>query len=131
MFRVEHVAWQVQDPPAVAEWYGRHLGFRVIRKNEDSAMTHFLADGSGKTIVEIYNNPDAVVLDYASMHPLQLHIAFAVEDVSAMRDVLIEAGCTVAEPFKITPAGDQMVMLRDPWGFAVQLVNRARALGKD
>ena len=28
----------------------------------------------------------------------------------------------------VTPAGDEMVFLRDPWGVAVQLVKRARPL---
>ena len=129
MLTVEHVAWQVEDPPAVAEWYGRHFGFRIVRRNDDAAKTHFLADASGKVIVEIYNNPAATVLDYRGMHPLQLHIAFAVEDVKATRDQLLNAGCTVAEDYRATLAGDQMVMLRDPWGFAVQLVKRAKRMG--
>ena len=126
---VEHVAWQVQDPPAVADWYGRQFGFRVVRRNDDPAQTHFLADASGKVIVEIYNNPAATVLDYPSMHPLQLHIAFAVEDVKASRDALLKEGCTLAEDYRVTPAGDQMAMLKDPWGFAVQLVKRAKRMG--
>jgi catechol 2,3-dioxygenase-like lactoylglutathione lyase family enzyme len=126
---VEHVAWQVNDPPAVADWYVKNLGFRIVRKNEnDPAKTHFIADASGKCIVEIYNNPAASVLDYRKMHFLQLHLAFAVNDPVETRDQLIKAGCTIAEDVRTTPAGDQLCMMRDPFGFAIQLCKRARPM---
>ena len=123
---VEHVAWQASDPVAVAEWYVKTLGFRIIRKNDDPARTHFIADASGKCIVEIYNNPAANVLDYRNMHFLQLHLAFQVTDPVATRDQLLKAGCTIAEDVRTTPAGDQLCMMRDPFGFAIQLCKRAK-----
>ena len=129
MLTVEHVAWQATDPVAVADWYVRTLGFRVVRKNDDPARTHFIADGSGKVLVEIYNNPAASVLDYANMHFLQLHLAFRVDgDVVATRDELLRAGCSVAEDVRTTPAGDTLCMMRDPFGFAIQLCKRAKAM---
>ncbi|MBA3403149.1 MAG: VOC family protein [Gemmatimonadaceae bacterium] len=128
MLHVEHVAWQVRDPEAVAAWYGEHLRFRVLRKNDDPARTHFLADRFGRMIVEIYNNPAAAVPEYASNHFLQLHLAFATDDPAGTRDRLLEAGCTVAEELRQTPVGDTLVMMRDPFGFAIQLCKRARPM---
>jgi uncharacterized glyoxalase superfamily protein PhnB len=128
MIQVEHVAWQVKDPVAVANWYGKHLGFRVIRKVEGGPNTHFLADAAGRVVVEIYNNPAASILDYPAMHPLQLHVAFAVQDPAAERDRLLDAGAKIAEDLVTTPAGDQLVMLKDPFGFSIQLCKRARAM---
>ncbi|MEA2709124.1 MAG: glyoxylase family protein [Phycisphaerales bacterium] len=125
---VEHVAWQVNDPVAVADWYTKNLGFRIVRRNDDPANTHFIADASGKCIMEIYNNPAASVLDYKGMHFLQLHLAFQVTDPVATRDQLLEAGCTVAEDVRTTPAGDQLCMMRDPFGFAIQLCKRAKPM---
>jgi len=126
---VEHVAWQANDPVAVAQWYVKNLGFRIVRRNEnDPARTHFIADASGKCIVEIYNNPAAKVLDYANMHFLQLHLAFAAADPTASRDQLLKAGCTVAEDVRTTPAGDELCMMRDPFGFAIQLCKRAKPM---
>jgi glyoxylase I family protein len=127
---VEHVAWQVQNPPAVADWYVKNLGFRIVRKNEnDPARTHFVADASGKCIVEIYNNSAASVLDYGNMHFLQLHLAFGVDgDVATTRDELLKAGCSVAEDVRTTPAGDTLCMMRDPFGFAIQLCKRAKPM---
>ena len=129
MLTVEHVAWQAKDPEAVADWYGKHLGFRVLRKNDDPARTLFLVDTAGQCVVEIYNNSAASVLDYASMHFLQLHLAFRVDgDVAATRDELLNAGCTIAEDVRTTPAGDTLCMLRDPFGFAIQLCKRAKPM---
>ncbi len=128
MLSVEHVAWQVQDPQAVAAWYGKHLGFRVVRKNDDPAQTHFLADRAGRVLVEIYNNPAAAMPDYASSHPLVLHLAFETDDPAGSRDALANAGCTVFEHLRQTPAGDTLVMMRDPFGFAIQLCKREKPL---
>ena len=86
MIQVEHVAWQVHDPVAVARWYCEVLGFRVLRKLDQVPFTHFLADAAGRVVLEIYHNPAAKVLDYPNLHPLQLHLAFAVEDPAATRD---------------------------------------------
>ena len=122
--RIEHIAWQVSDPVAVAGWYGREFGLTVLRKFNTPAQAHFLADESGNVILEIYNNPKVSVPDYKNMDPLLLHIAFLADDLAGTRDNLVAAGATLVDDIAFTPAGDQIVMLRDPWGFAVQLVRR-------
>ena len=129
MLTVEHVAWQAQDPEAVADWYTKHLGFRVLRKNNDPARTHFIADSAGKVLVEIYNNAAASIPVYADQHPLILHLAFASDDPAADRDRLLRAGCSIAEDVRTTPAGDTLCMMRDPFGFAIQLCKRAKPMG--
>ncbi|HEY7088909.1 MAG TPA: VOC family protein [Tepidisphaeraceae bacterium] len=126
--QVEHVAWQVQDPPAVAEWYVKHLGFRVLRKLDARPFTHFIADAAGHVVVEIYNNPAASVPDYPKANPLHLHLAFAAENLEAERDRLLKAGASIAEDMIVTPAGDRLIMLRDPFGFAIQLCKRAKPM---
>ena len=84
-----------------------------------------IADSAGATILELYNNPKVTVPDYRSMDPLLLHVAFAVEDVAAERDRLVAAGAMVVEDVGFTDAGDELAMLRDPWGVPVQLMKRA------
>jgi catechol 2,3-dioxygenase-like lactoylglutathione lyase family enzyme len=128
MFQVEHVAWQVNDPPAVAKWYVDTLGFRVLRKMDAAPFTHFLVDAGGRVVMEIYHNPVASVPDYRSMNPLHLHLAFAVDQPEAARAKLLEAGATNHEDAIITPAGDKLIMLRDPFGFPIQLCKRAKPM---
>jgi glyoxylase I family protein len=122
---IEHAAWTVADPPALADWYCRHLGMSIVRKVDGPARTHFLADGTGRVLLEVYNNPKVSVPDYRRMDPLVLHLAFAVEDVDRDRARLLAAGAAAEGEVAITPAGDRMAMLRDPWSFPIQLVKRA------
>jgi len=126
--QVEHIAWQVPDPVALAAWYTEHMGFQVVRRGKGPTLAHFLADKSGRVIIEVYNNPAASMPDYPKMSPLHLHMAFAVSDMAGTRDRLVKAGATVAEDISTTHAGDEIAMLRDPWGFPIQLVKRTEPM---
>lgn len=126
--RIEHFAYQAKDPVAAAQWYVAHLGSVVKRASGPPGYAHFLADSAGSVLVEIYNNPRVETPDYRAMDPLLLHIAFCSDDPAADRDRLVSAGATIAEELSTTPAGDVLMMLRDPWGFAIQLVRRAKPL---
>lgn len=126
--QVEHVAWQVQDPAAVAAWYGENFGFTILRKFDNPAQAHFLADAAGRVVLEIYNNSKVAVPDYGVMDPLLLHIAFRTDDPAAVRDRLLQAGASLVDDLFVTSAGDELIMLRDPWGFPVQLVQRKEPL---
>jgi glyoxylase I family protein len=122
--RVEHIAFQVRDPAAVAEWFCKHLGFRVARLAGGPGNAHFLMDEAGSVVFELYNNPSAPQPDYASMHPLMLHVALAVDDVTAVYQRLLAAGASSASPPETAASGDQLAMLRAPFGLPLQLVCR-------
>lgn len=123
--KIEHVAFQVHDPAAMAEWYAAHLGFTVTRRVEASPFTQFLADDSGTVMIEIYRQPHIRVPDYREADPLLLHLALVTADIQADRNRLLAAGATAAGDIQETPVGDRLAMLRDPWGFTLQLVQRA------
>jgi catechol 2,3-dioxygenase-like lactoylglutathione lyase family enzyme len=125
---VEHVAWMVADPAATAAWYVEHLGFQVRRRSQDAAQAHFLADGSGRLALEIYNNPAAALPDYPALDPLNLHLALVSEDVAADRERLVAAGGTAEGEINRTDGGDTVAFVRDPWGLPLQLVRRARPM---
>src|SRR5436190_1717947 len=76
VLRLEHVALNVADPRAMADWYVAHLGMRVVRQVDGPPHTRFLADAAGATVVELYENPAARIPDYLGMDPLELHLAF-------------------------------------------------------
>lgn len=125
---IEHFAFNVEDPAAIALWYKAHLGMRVVRKSDEPPHTHFLADSGGGVLIEFYHNTSVKVPDYRQMDPLMLHVAFAARNIASERTRLLAAGATAVGEIVDTPAGDQLAMLRDPWGFAVQLVKRARVM---
>jgi glyoxylase I family protein len=123
--RLEHVAINVEDPAAMAKWYCENLGMKVVREGPPPANMRFISDSGGNMMLELYNNPPDAVPDDPSMNPLSLHIAFMVDDVKAITRKLIAAGATIAVEINTTPAGDELVILRDPWGVPIQFLTRA------
>ena len=122
--RLEHIAFNVADPAAVAAWYCDNLGMRIMRSLEEAPYIHFLADSAGKSLIEIYNDDDASLLPYAQHHATTFHLAFAVDDMEAARAELVEAGASLDGDINERANGDRLAFLRDPWGHAVQLVQR-------
>ena len=123
--RVEHVAFNVEDPLAMARWYVDHLGFQVKRRVMEAPWAHFLIDETGNTMLEIYGNKNVQLPDYRNMHPGILHLAFVSKDLEADAKRLCDAGGTLDGGITQLPGGDTMVFVRDPWGFTLQLVRRA------
>jgi catechol 2,3-dioxygenase-like lactoylglutathione lyase family enzyme len=127
--KIEHIAFNVADPVAVAAWYCQHCGLRIVRHVPKPAQTHFLAD-SDATVLEIYCNPPDQVPDYRNINPLLFHLALASADPDADTERLVSAGAVLVEEIRL-PDGSQLVMLRDPWGVALQLCKRASSLLPD
>ena len=122
--KIEHTAHQVADPVRVARWYVEHLGMTVKRSQAESPFMHFLADDGDAVMLEFYNNPTVKVPDYRELHPLLFHLAFSTTDVGATRARLLAAGATSEGDVSVTALGDEMAMLRDPWGLPLQLLKR-------
>lgn len=122
--KFEHFALNVPDAKASARWYVAQLGLRVARTRDDSPFTSFLADDSGRVILEVYSNPAAPYPDYKAAHPLCFHVAFIADDPAAVRARLVAAGAAPAYE-ETLPDGSFLIMVRDPWGVPLQLVRRA------
>jgi glyoxylase I family protein len=123
--KVEHFALQVPDPAAMADWYVKYLGCSIARAGGPPANARFVRDSAGAVMVELYRNPKLTVPDYHKMDPLLMHLAFVSEAPAADCNRLARVGASIVEDLSTSPAGDELVMLRDPWGIALQLVKRA------
>src|SRR5436309_3214435 len=119
---IEHIAFNVAAPVEMAAWYTKYLGMRVVRSIPSPSHTHFLSDQSGRVVLEFYHRADAPVPDYAGMDPLVLHLAFTPADMTETIARLLAAGATRVGELAVTPAGDELAFLRDPWGLTIQLV---------
>jgi catechol 2,3-dioxygenase-like lactoylglutathione lyase family enzyme len=122
--RFEHVALNVPDPVAMADWYVKHLGMKILRMGPPPANARFVADPGCTMMLELYTNPPDQVPDYASMDPLVLHVAFVTDDVAGVRRALLAAGAAVASDIAVAASGDEILILRDPWGVAIQFIKR-------
>jgi catechol-2,3-dioxygenase len=125
--KIEHFAINVPQPVEMAEWYCRNLGMTVVSKEDKGAFTHFLADNSGRVMIEIYCNPNNEVPDYKNMNALILHLAFVSTNPEEDRKRLEAAGATFDSEFRLNN-GTLLIMLRDPWGIAIQLCKRSKKL---
>ncbi len=124
--KLEHSAVNVKDAQAVAHWWSEHLGLRIVVANDTPPYIHFLADEDG-AMMEIYSMLEAEVPDWAAMDPRNVHFAFSTQDAAADRDRLVAAGASVVSE-SVTPAGDDLVFLKDPYSTPFQLVKRKTPL---
>jgi len=125
--KIEHVALQVADPAAMADWYVQHLGFSVRRSSDEPVVARFMADSSGAVMLEVYHNTKVPVPDYATMDPALMHVAFVCDDLPSAIAGLTTAGASLLSGPEMI-GEDELAMLRDPWGLAIQLAKRMRAM---
>ncbi len=122
--KIEHTAFNVEEPVLMARWYVEHLGMKVLRRTVDAPYAHFLTDDSGTVMIEIYGKRDSPQPNYRQMEPFQLHLAFLSDDIPTDAARLRAAGASVvADVHQL--GEDTFAMLRDPWGLPLQLVQRA------
>ena len=127
--KLEHFALNVEDPLAMAGWYTENLGLTIVRQKQDPPYMTFLADDSGRIMIEIYKNPANEVPDYRKMNPLLVHLAFVSEDPDTDKKRLEKAGASVVSDQQLED-GSHLVMLRDPGGLAIQLCKRGEPMLK-
>lgn len=125
--KIEHFALNVSDPAAMAAWYEQHLGMIVVRRSSGAPFAHFLADSGRDVMLEIYNNPADQVPDYESMNPLLLHLAFVAEHPAVEKTRLEAAGARTIDEAHLAD-GSHLVMMRDPWGLAIQFCKRGEKM---
>ena len=122
--KFEHYAINVADSVAVANWYVENCGLKAVVALTDPPYTRFLADETGRVFNEFYANENAPVPNYTEMSHLTYHLAFQVSDVEAEKERLMTAGCSYVE--ELNPnEGTRLIMLRDPFGIALQLCQRS------
>jgi catechol 2,3-dioxygenase-like lactoylglutathione lyase family enzyme len=123
--KFEHFALNVPDVRAMSRWYVEHLGLRVVQSRGEAPYTTFLADDTGRVMMEIYTNLAAAVPDYPTTDPLCFHIAFVADDPRATQRELEQAGAKLLLEDNL-PDGSLLVMMRDPWGVPLQLCRRTK-----
>ncbi|MFP4384310.1 MAG: VOC family protein [Spirochaetia bacterium] len=121
-----HTGLNVSEPKKAAEWYVENLSMKITRSSPPKA--YFLADPTGRVILEIYGNRDEVTLPFREIRPMTFHLAFLVDNVKAEMERLLTKGCTVSDEYKETASGDKMVILRDPFDLHIQLIYRSNPM---
>lgn len=126
--KMEHLALNVSEPAVMADWYCRNLGLKIVRSGDGEIPVRFIQCDGGM-MLELYRNNSAPMLDLPAVAPPSLHLAFEADNVAAKAAALVKVGAVIHSDVEATPAGDIIAMLRDPWGFPIQLVKRAKKMG--
>lgn len=122
----EHFALNVYNIEEIVKWYTRNLGLKIVSEQKESPFMTFLADSSGRVIMELYYRPDEHITNFKTQHPLTFHVAFVSENAEQDKARLLEQGALFVEEVK-KEDGSLLAMLRDPWGMPLQLCQRAQA----
>jgi glyoxylase I family protein len=122
--KIEHIALNVKEPQAMAQWYVQHMGMKIVRADDAPPYITFMVAEEGGCMIELYANAEAAYLEYGRFHRATIHIAFTVTNMQQQHDQLIIAGATADGEIRTTPKGDQLAFVRDPWGHTIQLVKR-------
>ena len=126
--RIEHIGFLVERPISMAKWWVENLGFKVLRQSgDDSYGVCFLREDNGTTL-ELGNIPSERPLDLCALSPLQVHIAIDCEDTVNEAEKLISKGAVLLGESPLNESKHERLLLRDPCGAVIHLVNRARRL---
>jgi len=130
--RFLHTMLRVRDLDASLHFYCDLLGMRVLRRREYPGGRFTLVFvGFGEedehTVIELTHNWDR---DQYEIGDGFGHIAFGVEDIHAACARLREAGATITrEPGPMKHGTTVIAFLRDPDGYAVELIERGSGKG--
>lgn len=122
---MEHVGLCAEDPKALADWYVRILGFRIVRALEEQ-NTYFIRAHDGG-MLEIYpakHSTDPV----DNVHRGLRHIALSASDIDAEIDRLRSAGVTVPVDTIVMRSDMALAFFRDPEGNLLHLVARKKEI---
>ncbi len=122
----EHFALNVNNIEEIVKWYTGNLGLKIVSEQKESPFMTFIADSSGRVIMELYYRPDEHITNFKTQHPLTFHVAFVSENAEKDKTRLLEQGALFVEEVK-KEDGSLLIMLRDPWGMPLQLCQRAQA----
>ncbi|SDG91044.1 lactoylglutathione lyase [Roseospirillum parvum] len=127
-FRLLHTMLRVRDLEASLDFYQRHLGMRLLRRQDYPGGRFTLAfvgygEEADNTVLELTHNWD-------QDKPYELgegygHIAIAVQDIYGLCERLAEAGVSIPRPPGPMKHGSTVIaFLEDPDGYKVELIER-------
>jgi lactoylglutathione lyase len=120
-----HTMIRVRDLDAALDFFVNKLGLTEVRRKDYEAGRFtlvFLATEKGAPELELTHNWDQTEA-YTSGRNFG-HLAYAVDDIYATCQHLLDAGVTIARP----PRDGRMAFVRSPDAISVELLQKGNAL---
>ncbi|MEG8947141.1 VOC family protein [Rosettibacter firmus] len=124
----EHIGINIEDTKAATEWYTKNLNMKIIRENMTPYYSAFIADSALSMMIELNYNKDFPAISELNFNYDSFHLAFCVDNINLIKERLLNAGATILSDIRKTESGDQVLVLRDPWGLSIQFVQRAKPM---
>jgi catechol 2,3-dioxygenase-like lactoylglutathione lyase family enzyme len=124
--RFEHIAINISDPETMAKWYMDNLGMKLVRGGFAPNASAFIADSGMHMMMELLHNVNYPILESGKIHNTSMHIAFITPDIAQTQKQLVAAGAAITDSLRKTDSGDQVLVLRDPWGLAIQFIQHIK-----
>ncbi len=115
---IDHVAFYTTAPEGVARLYHDVLGLSGANPVEPGEGLQYKV---GKQWVGYSVAPDPQALDRMD------HVAFATDDIAALKRYLAKKGVTVPEAIQRWSDGSRSFRVKDPEGHVIEFVERAKA----
>jgi glyoxylase I family protein len=128
---IDHPAISCRDVEGQIDWYCRHLGLRVVAKNDATPPSAILGYGdsaTGGTMVELMPVRDAGADPerIGRFAPGLRHLAFRVTDFDEAYAALKSAGVRFLGEAVTALGGGRLISFRDPEGNELQIVERRK-----
>ena len=118
---IDHVAFYTTAPEGVAHLYHGLLGLSDAKPVEPGETLRYTV---GKQWVGYSAAPDPQALNRMD------HVAFATDDIAALKRYLAKKGVTVPEAIERWPDGSRSFRVKDPEGHTIEFVERAKRGGE-
>ena len=121
-----HTMVRVNDIDASLDFYCKHLGLEELRRYENEGgrftLVFLEAPGDSEAQVELTHNWDGDDLGEGSRN--FGHLAYAVEDIYATCQQLMDGGVTINRP----PRDGHMAFVRSPDNISIELLQKGDSL---
>ncbi len=122
--KIEHIGLCIENPISVAEWWVANLGFKFLRKlGTDEGGVAFISDQQG-TVIELGKLEEIPCLDLSKLASIPLHFALDCNETVQEAQRLVKAGATFIGQSPRNTYENEKLIVRDPWGNTIQLINR-------
>lgn len=121
---IEHVGVFGKDTKALAEWYCKTLGFKIVLDCGNGVYFIAAPDKSMLEICVADTEPKSTTSTEAGIR----HIALATDNIEEMAEKMIAAGVEVVSPVNFMPNGAATFFFRDPEGNILHFIQRPSPL---
>lgn len=127
-YAINHVHIRSADPHALASWYEKHFGAKIISEREVMPGTITISmEVGGPVRLNVSSKPEGASDEraVAELNRLGLeHFGFDVEDLEADLDRLEGAGIRIVLPLTEVVGGTRLAYIEGPDDVLIELVQR-------